>query len=158
MFDWQAELATSVPAPVSFSARLDSSLAFEMVAHKTPLLAVNLKSFTQALRGPQINYSEPLPAPSIRGETLSIKITSDAYFRGLEACKTNFRGRLILNKGDKPYSSKDLFAKLQKVWKVIGPWSLLSLGRGFYEFSFASHEDLRTVWEAGTVNLKPGVL
>jgi len=35
---------------------------------------------------------------------------------------------------------------------------MLSLGRGFYEFSLASHDDLCTVWAAGTVNLKPGVL
>lgn len=104
MFDWQAELATFVPAPISFFARPDSSLALEMVAHKTPLPAVNMKpSFDQALRGPHVNYSEPLPAPSIRGETLLIKITNAAYFRGLEACKTNLRGRLILYKGDKPY-------------------------------------------------------
>lgn len=64
----------------------------------------------------------------------------------------------MLNKGDKPYSSKDLFAKLQIIWKVSGPWSLLSLVRGLYEFIFASHEDLRKVWAAGTINLKPRVL
>jgi len=35
---------------------------------------------------------------------------------------------------------------------------MLSLGRGFYGFFFASQEDMRTVWAAGTVSLKPGVL
>jgi len=37
-------------------------------------------------------------------------------------------------------------------------WRMLSLGRGFYEFSFAFHDDLHTVWSAGTINLKPRLL
>ena len=48
--------------------------------------------------------------PSIRGDMLSVKITDDVYARGLDFCKTNLRGRLVLNKGDKPFSSKDLAA------------------------------------------------
>ena len=32
------------------------------------------------------------------------------------------------------------------------------MGRGYYEFFFANENDKRTVWAAGTVNLKPGVL
>lgn len=35
---------------------------------------------------------------------------------------------------------------------------MLSLGSGYYEFSFASDNDLRTIWAMGTVNLKPGLL
>ncbi|AES65877.1 hypothetical protein MTR_2g054220 [Medicago truncatula] len=37
-------------------------------------------------------------------------------------------------------------------------WKMLPLGRGYYEFSFASFEDLRSVWAMGTINLKPGIL
>jgi hypothetical protein len=33
-----------------------------------------------------------------------------------------------------------------------------SLGRGYYEFFFATYEDLRAVWALGMVNLKPGVM
>lgn len=32
------------------------------------------------------------------------------------------------------------------------------VGRGYYKFSFANHEDLRAVWALGTVNLKSGVM
>jgi hypothetical protein len=96
--------------------------------------------------------------PYIRGETFSVKITNDVYSRGLDYCKTNLRGRLMLNKGDKPYFSKDLTAKLQKFWRVKGSWNLMSLGRGFYEFFFNSQEDMQTVWEAGTVSFKQGLL
>jgi hypothetical protein len=85
-----------------------SSMPLANATHAFPAPAATLKqSFAQTLRGPQVQFSEPLPEPSIRGETLPIKITNDAYFRGLEACKINLRGRLVLNKGNKPYSSKD---------------------------------------------------
>jgi hypothetical protein len=97
--------------------------------------------------------------PTIRGETLSVKITDTVYYRGLDFCKSNLRGRLVLNKGDKPYSIKDITAKLQKLWKVTGSWHMTPHGRGFYEFFFASQEDMRTIWAAGTVSsLKPGLL
>jgi len=33
-----------------------------------------------------------------------------------------------------------------------------SLGRRYYEFSFATYEDLRAVWALGMVNLKSGVM
>jgi hypothetical protein len=97
-------------------------------------------SFAQAIRGPQVQFSDPLLLPLIRGDTLSIKIMHEAYAHGLEACKVNLRRRL--NKGDKPYSSIDIVAKLPKLWKTNGQWRMLSLGRGYYEFSFASYEDL----------------
>lgn len=159
MFDWQAELSSTVPVPVASTATPDPNLALAMVAHNTPTpTAIPRPSFAQALRGSKVTYADPLPTHVILGETLSIHITKDAYFRGLAACRTNLRGRLMLNKGDKPYSSKDIFAKFQSIWKVSGPWSLLSLGRGFDEFTFASQEDLRKVWAVGTVNLMPRVL
>ena len=99
-----------------------------------------------------------MPVPYIRGETLGIKITQDFYERGRNFCKTNFRGRLVLKKGDKPYTTKDIESKLQKLWKIRGAWRMLSLGRGFYEFFFSNETDMRTVWAAGTMNLKPGLL
>lgn len=35
---------------------------------------------------------------------------------------------------------------------------MISLGRGYFEFSFSSAEDLRSVWSIGQWNLKPGLL
>jgi len=35
---------------------------------------------------------------------------------------------------------------------------MMSLGRGYYEFFFASEMDKCNVWAAGTVTFKPGVL
>jgi len=65
---------------------------------------------------------------------------------------TNLHGRLVLNKGDKPYTAKEILDKLSKQWNTAAPWKLISLGKGFFEFSFASAVAM------GTVNLKPGLL
>jgi len=46
--------------------------------------------------------------------------TDEAYVRGLGACKVNLQGILVLNKGDKPYSSKDIITKLQNYGRLIG--------------------------------------
>lgn len=102
--------------------------------------------------------SSTLPSPVVRGETLCIPISDDTYEKGIEVCKRNLRGRLILNKGDKPYSSREVQTKLQQLWKNIGPWKLTPLGKGYFEFYFSSNDDMRSVWSKGTQNLKPGLL
>jgi len=35
---------------------------------------------------------------------------------------------------------------------------MISLGRGYYEFSFATYDDLRAVWSLETINLKREVM
>jgi len=147
MFDWHAEL--SRPAPLPTAAR----------AATIPSVVALLVSFAQALTGSTKTASnDNLPQPLIRGEQVSVKITEEVYEKGTAVCKHNLRGRLILNKGDKPYTKKDIQTKLQKVWKTTANWSMTSLGRGYYEFFFATENDKGNVWVAGTVNLKPGVL
>jgi hypothetical protein len=71
-------------------------------------------SFSQALAAsPQLSSHDNLHQPSIRGEAVSIKISSETYEKGIEVCKRNLRGRFVLNKGDKPYTTKDIQLKLQ---------------------------------------------
>jgi len=116
------------------------------------------RSFAQALvasHGKATNYN--LPQPTIHGETLSIRITQPIYEQGVHVWKRNLRGRLVLNKGEKPYAWKEIEDKLQKQWKTAAPWTFLSLGRGFYEFFFVTESDLQIVLAMGTVNLKPRV-
>jgi len=116
-------------------------------------------SFAEALAtAPKTSSNENMPKPLIRGESVSITITQQIYEKGLEICKHNLRGRLVLNKGDKPYTTKDIHLKLQKQWKIIGDWSMRPLGKGHFEFTFSSDTDLRMVWASGTANLKLGVL
>jgi len=146
-FDWQAELASP------------GNLSTLPVMTPPPPKPVSKLSFVQAVSASNsISTNDDLPEPLIRGETVSIQISQHVYEKGMEVCKRNLRGRLVLNKGDKPYTKKDIHSKLQKQWKTTGAWSMTPLGRGYYEFFFASEDDMRTVWAMGTVNLKPGVL
>lgn len=156
MFDWQAELGPSPITPGIAASTVPPSVPTASPTVRM-ITAAPKPSFVQALQDKSA-LSDPLPVSSIRGDMLSVKITDDVYVRGLNFCKTNLRGRLVLNKGDTPISSKDLTARLQKLWKVNGPWHLTSLGRGFYEFFFNTPDDMKTVWAAGTVSLKPGLL
>jgi hypothetical protein len=145
-FDWQAE--QTVPVSPSNAAMVPP-----------PPKPVSRVSFAQALTSTSTTSSnDNLPQPVFRGESVSITISQEMYEKGMFACKRNLRGRLVLNKGDTPYSTKDIHTKLQNHWKTAGPWSMRPLGRGFYEFTFATENDLRMVWAMGTINMKPGVL
>jgi len=98
MFDWQAEMATLKAAP---------KVARFAMPPPTPTLQV--VSFAQALTGStRAASNDNLPQPKIRGETLSVKITQEIYDRGMDFCKINLRGRLVLNKGDKSYTTKEI--------------------------------------------------
>jgi hypothetical protein len=147
-FDWQTELASTgkpstLPIVVATTNNSDSPK----------------KSFAQALAAATVADTAPtLPSPVIRGETLCIPISDETYAQGIEACKRNLRGRLILNKGDKPYGSREVQTKLHQIWKNIGPWKMTPLGKGYFEFYFSSYDDMRSVWSKGTLNLKPGLL
>jgi len=65
---------------------------------------------------------------------------------------------LTLNKGEKLYSTRDLSTKLGKLWKTIMAWKMVLLGKGYYDFHFDSAKDLRKIWAAGIINLKPGLI
>ncbi|KEH19946.1 hypothetical protein MTR_8g063620 [Medicago truncatula] len=134
-FDSQSELASTVKPP-------SPSTVVALSNNSNP----PKKSFAQALAATTVtDTSTPLPTPIIRGKTLCIPISDETYAQGIEACKRNLRGRLILNKGDKPYGSREVQTKLQQLWTNIGPWKMTPLGKGYFEFYFSSHDDLRTV-------------
>jgi hypothetical protein len=115
-------------------------------------------SFAAALTGASVVDDRPYPSPCIKGDTLSIKISQEEYSKGVEDCKHALRARLTLNKGDKPYSARDLSSKLAKLWKTTAGWKMVPLGKGYYNFLFDSADDFRKIWAVGTVNLKPGLL
>jgi len=50
------------------------------------------------------------------------------------------------------------FYYLRIIWKTSAGWKMVPLSRGYYDFHFDSVDDLRKIWAAGTVNLKPGLL
>ncbi|XP_045802493.1 uncharacterized protein LOC123896099 [Trifolium pratense] len=121
-------------------------------------LSPQRKSFAQALQNvcdvPVGNF----PKPCLKGKRLSIKIPEDSYKAGLDRCKNNLHGRLIMAKGDKPLRLHEIREKLTKAWAPVNKWQITPLGKGFYEFYFQNCEDLNRVWSIGTWNLKPGLL
>ncbi|XP_019447270.1 PREDICTED: uncharacterized protein LOC109350495 [Lupinus angustifolius] len=116
------------------------------------------KSFAQALKNSNDIALSQLPQPCIKGEAIAIKIPEEDYQEGVKRCKTHLHGRLILAKGDAPLKFEEIKAKLSSLWSSIGKWSMISLGRGYYDFSFSSLEDMRSVCAVGAWNLRPGYL
>ncbi|KAF1870212.1 hypothetical protein Lal_00003418 [Lupinus albus] len=113
---------------------------------------------TQVLKNTcDISISQ-LPQPCIKGDAIVVKIPEVDYQYGLQWCKNHLHGRVILAKGDTTFRFADLKSKLRSLWSMIGEWNMISLGRGFYDFSFASLEDMRMVCSVGSWSLKPGIL
>jgi hypothetical protein len=123
-----------------------------------PPSVVSKRSFAQALLNKVDVSLNQLPKPCLKGNSLSIKISEEVYQSGLVNCSNYLHGRLVLSRGDKPLSSKDLREKLLQLWLPIDQWKMIPLGRGFFEFRFSCAEDLRTVWSSGAWNLNPGLL
>jgi len=121
-------------------------------------LTVSNRNFAQALLNKVDVSLSDLPKPCLKGDSFSIKIPEDLYQSGLSNCTNYLHGRLVLSRGDKPFSSKDLREKLLRLWKPIDQWKMVPLGRGFFEFRFCSADELRSVWSNGAWNLKPGLL
>lgn len=81
--------------------------------------SVTATSFVAPLAGQNVIDDKPLPAPCFKGDALSIQIGQDEYIRGVEECKNALRDQLTLNKGDKPYSARDLSTKIGKLWETL---------------------------------------
>lgn len=58
-----------------------------------------------------------LPPKVEKGESIGVLISQDEHEAGLEECKCNLHGRLSLNKGDAPITTKILGEKLLTAWK-----------------------------------------
>jgi hypothetical protein len=116
------------------------------------------KTFAQAVNNICDIPVSQLPKPCLKGDYFAIDIPDEEYEAGLADCKHNLHGRIILPKGSSPINVDELRAKLAGIWKSIGRWGITSIGKGFFELSFSSLEDLRRVRSVGTWNVKPGIL
>jgi len=68
-----------------------------------------------------------LPPKVIMGDTVRIRITQREYEADLSECLRNLHGRVTLQKGDSPLSSKLLKQKLEGMWPNLKPWSIICL-------------------------------
>lgn len=116
------------------------------------------KTFAQAVSSLcEIPVSQ-LPQAVIKGDYLAINIPDDDYTKGMEDCKHNLHGRVIWPKGSTPLTVHALKAKLSHYWKDLSLWGVQSLGKGFFEFTFSTLEDVRRVRSIASWNLNPGYL
>lgn len=116
------------------------------------------KSFVQALSNVCDIPSSQFPQPCFKGDRLAIPIPDEEYLAGVEACKHNLHGRIVWPKGSTPLTVVAVKNKLTPIWKDLSRWGITSLGKGFYEFSFSSLEDVRRVRSVASWNLNPGFL
>ncbi|KAK2428073.1 hypothetical protein P8452_42228 [Trifolium repens] len=126
------------------------------ISIKEPVQKV--KTFAQALTNLCDIPSSQLQQPVVKGDRLAIEIPDEAYNAGLDACKNNLHGRIIWPKGTTPLTVVALKQKLSMIWKDLSKWGVISLGKGFYEFTFSSLEDVKRVRSVPSWNLNPGLL
>ena len=114
--------------------------------------------FAQVLKNTCDIPLSQLPTFCIKGDMIVVRIDETNYFAGLEDCKTHLHGWIILFKGDKPLTNLNLTKNPQSVWKALGPWKTIPLGKGLYESEFASLENTRWVIRMGSLKLSPDFL
>jgi hypothetical protein len=101
-FDWQAKISAPAPTVLSTIAWLQP-LKTAISNAPAPI------TFAQTLTASHnASTNDNLPQPSIRGEALSIQISQASYEKGVDVYKRNLSGSLVLSKGDKPYTAKDI--------------------------------------------------
>jgi hypothetical protein len=127
---------------------------------KTPIIEPPKpqKTFAQALTNLCDIPLSQFPQPVLKGERLAIEIPETAYEAGLVACKHNLHGRILWPKGSTPLSVGALKEKLAQIWKDLSRWGVISLGMGFFEFTFSTLKDVKRVRTSPSSNLNPGLL
>jgi hypothetical protein len=120
--------------------------------------SVATKTFAQALSNSCNIPTSKLSKPCLKGEQVSIKITESEYVAGVLDCQNVLHGRFTLPKGSSPVRMQDLKERILKFWKTNEEWSMVSLGKGFFEFIFSSLYDLSAVRSLGFWNLSPILL
>lgn len=88
------------------------------------------KSFAQSLTNVCDVKVSKLPKPCLKGEKISIEIPEEAYKQGLDRCKNNLHGRLMMAKGDKPLWLNELREKLVHAWAPVEKMADYSFGQG----------------------------
>lgn len=116
------------------------------------------KTFAQALNNVCDIPLSQLPKPCLKGDSLAINIPEDEYDTGMVTCQHNLHGRVIWAKGATPLTVVALKAKLETMWKSLGRFGITSIGKGYFEFTFSSLEDLRRVRSVNSWDLNPGFL
>ena len=114
-----------------------------------------VKSFASVLSEPTLPI---LVRSNIPGSYQAVKINSELYKKRLAICQFSLIGRVVLSKGDSPWTLVKLKEKLASLWNLKSSWHLISLGRGFFHILLTSDQDRDSIWSRGSLTLKPGVM
>lgn len=76
----------------------------------------------------------------------------------MKTCKHNLHARVIWTKGSTPLTALALRTKHSEMWKNLSVWGVMSLNKGFYEFSFSCLENVKKVRSIASWNLNLGLL
>jgi len=77
---------------------------------------------------------------------------------GILDCQMVLHRRFTISKSSSLVRMIDLKARISKFWKTNAPWSMVSPGKGYFEFIFSSLDDLRAARSIWSWNLAPGLL
>lgn len=116
------------------------------------------ENFAQALTNICNILLSQFPQPCAKDDRIAISIPKEEYLAGVEACKHNLHGQIVWPKGSTPLKVAALKNKLSPLWKDLNKQGIMSLGKGFYEFSFSTLEEVRRVRSVASWNLQPGHL
>lgn len=138
---------TSLNCP-SKSSQMGNKKSADINNKTSQTLQTQPKTFAQVLSNLSVYCDIPssqLPKPVLKGDNFSISIPEEEYEAGVMSCKLNLQARIIWPKGSSPLSIYDLRNKLSSLWRNLGKWGISSLGKGYYELTFSSLEDVKKV-------------
>jgi len=120
--------------------------------HNMPLVATNNQAsserdkpaYVNSLQASYFSVSQ-LPKLCMKADEISIT-TKGRIPGGLASCQKYFTAVLSYPiKGRRTQVAHEFQLKLDGIWKLNGSWSIVPLGRGYFEFSFCNDEDLKTI-------------
>lgn len=98
------------------------------------------------------------PPACVKGDRLTITIPEEEYKLGVEVCKHHLHGRVVWSKGATPLIVVNLKSQLMSLGPTIGKWSITSLGKELFEFTFSSLEDVQQVRSVSAWNFSQEIL
>lgn len=79
---------------------------------------------------------DDLPSPFVDYGIVSLRISEEPYLRGINKCKTMLIGSISPSSKASPLKSHELVKQLRPLWSSLRPWTINTLGKGFFALRF----------------------
>lgn len=90
------------------------------------------RSFTEAITsGESAVPIKSILLPHFEGGNIIVKVDEEDYEKRVRECQFDVIGRILLYRGDKPYSTLELFDKLVIQWGIKN-FRIVPMGKGFF--------------------------